>query len=228
MDAPSVTRFRTRLRESLNALADKGRAEGAAAYMRNQFPFLGIPTPERRAVVYGLEKEIGYPEDLGALATRLWQDNKREYQYAAGDVLVRRIKTLGLEHLPLIESLITQKSWWDTVDVLAPRIAGPILRSERKALQQWTTKWINSDNFWLQRSAIIVQLSYKHETDAELLFHHILKRAHSTEFFVRKGAGWALREYSKTNEKAVRTFVTKHRAVLSPLTIREGTKYIAM
>lgn len=223
---PSVTRFRTLLRESLTALADKGRAEGAAAYMRNLFPFLGVTSPERREVVRGLEKEVGFPEDVGTLAERLWKDSEREYQYVAADILERRKKTLGLEHLPLIETLITQKSWWDTVDALAPRIAGHILRSDRKALHRWTNKWINSDDFWLQRSAIIVQLSYKHDTDVELLFSHILKRADSKEFFIRKAAGWSLRELSKSNERAVRTFVAKHRSVLSPLTIREGTKYV--
>ncbi|MDZ4746115.1 MAG: DNA alkylation repair protein [bacterium] len=225
---PSVAHFGKRLREEFSALADKGRAEGAAAYMRNLFPFYGIATSERRLVVRELEKEIGFPDDLLSLAEKLWNEDEREYQYAAYDILERKRKTLGLEHLPVIEKLITQKSWWDTVDVLAPRIAGPILRTEPQALRDLTHKWIESENFWLQRSAIIVQLSYKGDTDRELLFHHIKRRASSKEFFVRKGAGWALRELSKTDHNAVRTFVANHRDVLSPLTIREGTKYVSM
>jgi len=50
-------------------------------------------------------------------------------------------------------------------------------------------------------------------------------RADSTEFFVRKGAGWALREYSKIDPKIVRTFIDAHYDELSSLTVREGSRY---
>jgi 3-methyladenine DNA glycosylase AlkD len=48
--------------------------------------------------------------------------------------------------------------------------------------------------------------------------------AGSKEFFLQKGAGWALRQLAKTNPEAVRAFVEKTR--LAPLTRREALKNI--
>jgi 3-methyladenine DNA glycosylase AlkD len=54
------------------------------------------------------------------------------------------------------------------------------------------------------------------------LFKNVLRRADSKEFFVQKGAGWALREYSKTNPAAVKSFVQGHK--LAALTTREALR----
>jgi 3-methyladenine DNA glycosylase AlkD len=46
------------------------------------------------------------------------------------------------------------------------------------------------------------------------------------EFFIRKGIGWALREYAKTNSKPVIKFVTRNKDSLSPLSKREGLRIL--
>ena len=73
---------------------------------------------------------------------------------------------------------------------------------------------------WLQRVAITFQRYYKKKTDAAMLFDYVLRLAHSTEFFIQKGSGWALREYSKIDPQAVLDFVEKHD--LPRLTRREA------
>jgi 3-methyladenine DNA glycosylase AlkD len=75
---------------------------------------------------------------------------------------------------------------------------------------------------WLQRVSIIFQLSYKNDTDSALLFEYIRRLAGSKEFFIQKGAGWALRQYSRTNPEAVRAFIAA--TPLAPLTRREGLR----
>ena len=87
-----------------------------------------------------------------------------------------------------------------------------------------TREWIESDNIWLQRTAIIFQRRYKANTNVELLFSHIRKRVDSKEFFIRKGIGWALREYAKTNPQAVLTFANQ--TPLSTLSRREALKHL--
>lgn len=52
----------------------------------------------------------------------------------------------------------------------------------------------------------------------------ILPWMESREFFPRKAIGWALREYAKTDPKAVRRFVDAHEAELSSLSKREALK----
>lgn len=70
-----------------------------------------------------------------------------------------------------------------------------------------------------------LQLNWKEKTDSALLFSFCLKRSHETEFFIRKAIGWSLREYAKTNKKAVKDFVHKNKNSFSTLSIKEALKH---
>lgn len=209
----------------LRACSDAHNAVGMSAYMRNQFPFLGISTPRRRSIISAHIQQHKRPENPVEVAVLLWEQREREFQYAACDILAKCTKQLGVNDVPNLEPLITSKSWWDTVDYLVPKILAAILRNNRAVLKETCYRWITNENIWLQRSAIIIQLGYKDETDEELLFNLIYTRASSKEFFVQKGSGWALRQYSYQHPTAVREFITKYDTELSALTKREGGKY---
>lgn len=84
--------------------------------------------------------------------------------------------------------------------------------------------WIEDDDIWLVRTALLHQLAYKSATDTERLFAYCRRRAGHPDFFVRKAIGWALREYAKTDPEAVRAFVADQRALLAPLSVREALK----
>ena len=216
---------------ALAPLADPERAAPMSAYMKEVAPFLGIPTPTRRTALRAAWRPLPRPDtDEVALIVRdLWSLPEREYQYAACDLLTTKRVLAGLasEDVPRLKALIVTKSWWDTVDVLAPSIVGAILRPTPDLVHTIASEWIDDDNFWLQRSAILLQLKYRAATNEQLLFSCILKRASSTEFFVRKAAGWALRQYAYTAPDHVHAFVESHRSELSGLTIREALKHIA-
>ena len=83
---------------------------------------------------------------------------------------------------------------------------------------------MDSGNMWLQRVSLIFQLTYKENTDEALMFGYIRRLSGSKEFFIRKGAGWALRQYSKTAPEAVKQFVESNK--LAPLTKREALKWL--
>ena len=63
-------------------------------------------------------------------------------------------------------------------------------------------------------------------TDAERLFGYCARRAGHDDFFVRKGIGWALRQYARTDPDAVRRFVAEHDGELSGLSKREALKHL--
>lgn len=224
----SVASVLAALRAAFTAHADASRAAGARAYMRDQFPFLGIDAPTRRTLQREVEHALGLPSDVLALAERLWTQSEREYQYAACDLLRRpkALRSLTTDDVPRLERLIVTKTWWDTVDVLAPKIIGAILRPFPNLVEAWSLRWIEEENIWLQRSAILLQLDYKTDTNERLLFDLIDRRAKSTEFFVRKGAGWALRQYAYVRGDRVARFVADRRDRLSGLTIREACKHL--
>ena len=84
-------------------------------------------------------------------------------------------------------------------------------------------RWIDSDNIWLQRSALLFQLKYKEDTDTELMEHIIVSLKQSREFFIQKAMGWLLREYAKTNPDYVLCFTQQHK--LPALSQREALKH---
>ena len=87
-------------------------------------------------------------------------------------------------------------------------------------------KWAKDQNIWKRRVAILAQLKSKTNTDVELLSKCIKPSIGHSEFFLRKGIGWALREYSKTDPDWVKEFVEKH-PDLSDLSRREALKHVA-
>lgn len=216
-----------RLRVSFEARRDHERAVTMSAYMRNQFPFLGIGTGERRKLAG--EALAGMPiptqEDLAELASRLWEMPEREYQYAAVDTVIRYLRVCDGWFLAVLERLITAKSWWDTVDGLASNGAGGLV-ARYPELASAMDEWATSQNTWLARTAILHQLSYKQRTDVCRLFGYCRARAGDREFFIRKAIGWALREYSKTDGPAVRQFVADNGSEFAGLSRREALLWL--
>lgn len=207
--------------------ADKDYAEWSKKYLRNQFDFLGIRTPIRRKLMKQFIKENGLPQKdkLKDIIFSLWDLPEREYQQAALDILERAKKDLTTNDMSWLSTLIVKKSWWETVDVLSPRIFGYMFLTNPELVPLYAEKWIENENIWLQRAAILYQLKYKEKTDEERLFRSILRRASSDEFFVQKAIGWALREYAKTQPDHVKNFVSQHS--LKPLSTREALKHFS-
>lgn len=202
-------------------------AEEAAsmkAYMRGQFDYYGIRTPTRKEFQKAIFADPWRPnvEELKEIVQLCWDNPHRELNYFAMDLIARYLRKLDADFLPFLESLILQDSWWETVDWLAPTGVGKILLRHTDLIKPLTTRWIQDDNIWLQRSAILFQLKYKDKIDADLLKSHILYRADSKEFFVQKAAGWMLRQYSRYNPDWVKDFINENE--LSNLTKREGMK----
>lgn len=206
--------------------ADPERAAAMSAYMRGRFPFLGIQRPDRarleRPLLMGLRLS---DEDLARAVDACWALPEREFQYLGCVLLERHARRLPAAFLPVVERCITGKAWWDTVDHLAARVVGPMVRSH-PVLAQVMDDWAGREDVWLARTAIIHQLGFRDGTDPDRLFGHCALRAGDGDFFIRKGIGWALRQYARTDPDAVRAFVAEHRDVLSPLSVREATKHL--
>lgn len=210
----------------LTAHANDENAFHMEKYMRNQFMFLGIKTPLRKNLTQQFFKATKIKEEdfQPEFVRSLWQSIEREYQYVAMDYIGLSLKKLRKEDLFLLEELITTKSWWDTADMLAQKAVGKIASEHPEVISEIIEKWNESENMWLQRSALLFQLKYKEHTDEKLLYRFINDHASSKEFFIQKAIGWVLREYSKTNPDSVKQFISRNQ--LAKLSVREGSKYL--
>jgi 3-methyladenine DNA glycosylase AlkD len=216
-----------RLTAVYGGAADPARAASMRAYMKDVAPFLGLATPERRTLSRTVLAGMPRPgeADCAAVALRCWRLPEREYHYFAVDYLRRHVARCSSAFLPVARRLITTVSWWDTVDLLAVHVVGPLVAADRELVRQMDA-WIVDDDLWVARAALLHQLSYKDRTDADRLFTYCLRQAAHPDFFVRKAIGWALREYAKTDPDAVRDFLARERDRFAPLSVREALKNI--
>jgi len=206
--------------------ADPSQAAPMKKYMRDQFEYLGIKTPQSAALQKQFYAEYGLPEvaDLDPILRDLWSLPQREFQYVGLGLLDKLEKKLPAKFIKTIEYLIVTKSWWDTVDAIASHTVGTHFRRFPEVREKYLPKWRASTNIWLRRTAILFQLNYKKETDFELLCEIIRENLDSKEFFINKAIGWALRQYARVDPNAVSKFVKS--TPLHPLSRREAMKHI--
>ncbi len=197
-----------------------------AQYMRNLFPFYGISKPKRAMIMKPILKQlvaVSTPENYEAITRELWNKPQREFQYVSIEYLEKVEKLWRRQStLELFENMIVTKSWWDSVDTIASHCVGKYFRTWPQDVETIIQRWNTHENMWLNRTAIIFQLSYKSHTDTALLAHVIDTHSRSKEFFIQKAIGWALRQYAYTDADYVRTFVETH--TLAPLSKREALK----
>lgn len=206
--------------------SNPGKAIQMKKYMKNLFEYYGIAAPVRQDISRQFISQYGLApsEELEFIIDELWNLPEREYQYFGMELAARYIKKSSIHDIHLYEKMIAGKSWWDTVDFIAAKLVGAWLQKFPDQIPVYTQKWIESGNIWLQRTALLFQLKYKHRTDPGLLEKIILQLNTDQEFFIRKAIGWILREYSKTNPAWVTEFIQTH--PLSVLSKREGLKII--
>lgn len=210
--------------ENLEKLFSREKSESMASYMKNRFEFLGIQKPERKAAVksyFAESKKYDFDWNFVKLC---WSKPYREAQYIGADYILMNKDRLAAEDLEKLRELITEKSWWDTVDSLDAAVG--VLVMKYPELSAEMLKWADSQNIWLRRVAIDFQQKFKEQTDTALLSEIICKNFGSDEFFINKAIGWSLREFSKQNKEWVSEFIAKNSENMSPLSRREASKYL--
>lgn len=215
------------LEELFATNSNSDKAIAMTKYQKNHFLFFGIKAELRKQLLKEIwnknKQEIN--ENSRQIALELFTKPNREFHYCAIEILIKTLhKKYKKKDIELINHLLTTNSWWDSVDSIAKNILGAYLLVYPDQRIKIVASYSNSENLWLQRSAIIFQLGYKKTTDSTILFSQCLYHATSNEFFIKKAIGWALREYGKTNPTEVISFVTTTK--LKPLSKKEALKNI--
>ncbi len=225
-DSDELARYVT---AELRRLADPAKAPAMAAYMKTAQAFYGVQTPARAIIMretrdrFVPNADKSYQRNVLAL----WKLPHREEQYCAIAYARQHPRFTTPAALPLYERMIREGAWWDFVDEIAINLVGAVFGNFRAKTRPIIQRWIDDPDMWIRRTALLSHMKHKDQTDAALLFDHCLRRAGESEFFIRKAIGWALREYSKTDPRAVRAFLKKNRKRLSRLSFDEGSKHLA-
>ena len=218
------------MRSALAAAADPERAPRMQAYMKSEMPYRGITAPDMRAISKRVfaEHPISSCEEWQSAVLELWREARfREERYAAIELLAQRrhrdCRTPDV--LPIYEEMITTGAWWDYVDEISQHV-GNLLRSHPELMKPLMRAWSTDKNLWKRRVSIICQISFKKETDLELLYSNIEPNLAERNFFIRKAIGWALRAYAWTDPVEVQRYVAQNEARLSGLSRREALKNV--
>lgn len=204
----------SKLTDSLDLIKDSHRAIAMKQYMRNQFEFLGVTSVPRKELFSSWKKELPTnisKEERWELIYELWEKEEREYHYVAMDWLnswkIADIEENDDKHLKF---LISNKAWWDTVDLLSSNVLGKFGQKFPDKMLNVIEEWSEEDSFWLHRATIIYQLRYKKNTDLKTLSNQIIRFQSNKEFFIQKAIGWSLREFAKTDANWVINFVERN------------------
>lgn len=220
------------VRAALTAVAEPERAAPMQAYAKSSMPYLGVTAVPLRRVC----REVFATLDLPTAAAwrravlGLWRGaGFREERYCAIELTgVRRFDRFqDMAALPMYEEMIVTGAWWDLVDGVAGHRLGGLLRRFPREMKKEMLAWSRSDDLWKRRSAILCQLTFKKDTDLDLLYATLEPALGSKEFFLRKAIGWALRQHAWTDPKEIRRYVREHVEELSPLSRREALKNVA-
>ena len=226
-----ATLVRTDTLVKLNREANSERARRQQAYMKSEMPYFGLSVPRCRRIAHEMLRD-NPPKNSEVWVSSillLWRDaTHREERYVAIELFLHKKFSHWLvpDQLPVLEEMVVTGAWWDYVDALAVRGAGTMLVNDPVPTKRILYKWANDQNFWKRRVGILAQLKSKTNTDVELLSKCVKPSIGHSEFFLRKGIGWVLREYSKTDPDWVKEFVEKH-PDLSGLSRREALKHLA-
>jgi len=221
-----ITEFLSSLEAEYRSIGHPSIAASQSAYMRNQFIFFGIKSSDRRQVEKPFLVKAFLPpiEELEMYIKALWEKPERDFQLFALDFSVKYMKRFRENDIGILEFMVVNKSWWDTVDAIAYKLMGSYFKLYPQRREKYVKKWLSSDNIWLQRSALLFQLKYKEKMDTRLLTIGIESLLGSKEFFINKAIGWVLREYSRTNPDWVIEFVEHHS--LANLSKKEALRLI--
>lgn len=212
----------------LRAAGTARRAAGSKAYLKSNLDFAGndVATLRREARAW-LRAHPDAPIGTAIrFAQTLWKRRVFELRILGLEVLVARADDLAPSHLTFLERLLRDSHTWALVDVIAPRLVGPLLLRHPASVGRALDRWARDPDFWIRRSALLALLlpMRRGEGDWRRFQRYADPLLADREFFIRKSIGWVLREAAVRAPERVVAFVEPRAPRLSGVTWREAVR----
>lgn len=216
------------LERRLRASGTAARAAGSKAYLKSALAFTGNDAPTLRGELgqwHRNHRSVPLRPIVGFVDV-LWSRGVFELQLFAAELLVLRASDLTPRQLPLLERLLRTSHTWALVDLIAPRLVGPLLEAHPTPVGRVLDRWATDADFWIRRAALLALLLPMRRGDGDWrrFTRYAGALAEDREFFVRKAIGWVLREAATRQPEQVIAFITPRAGVLSGVTWREAVR----
>ncbi|HVT70397.1 MAG TPA: DNA alkylation repair protein, partial [Trebonia sp.] len=206
---------------TLRSLGSTGRAARERRYLKSDLDFYGVAVPvirqTVRAAVRDVQRAAGMPsgapapETALAWALALWRVPVHERRTAAVEIVHLAVPRLTAADLAVVEDLVRDSRTWAYVDALAGNIAGAVALRDPASwerIDRWAADW----DFWVRRSALLALLPgiRAGRPDLARFTRYAEPMLAEKEFFIRKAAGWVLRELSRQDPGWVADWTRAH------------------
>lgn len=211
----------------LRAQGSPARAERERAYLKSDLAHWGVRVPAIRAVATRASRGLDRTTLL-AVAQGLWSVPVHERRAAAAFILAARTDLLDVRDADLLEQLLRECRTWALVDVIAPRVVGPLRVRQTADWRPVLERWIRDDDFWLRRSVLLTYLVHRGDPDDFAEFTQYAEPLlDDREFFVAKAIGWVLRDTGRRQPDMVAAWARPRLGRMRAVTRREVLKVIS-
>jgi 3-methyladenine DNA glycosylase AlkD len=211
--------------EALRAHADADRAAWDRAYLKlPELTYLGIGGPALHALVRA--QVVPDAPSLWRFVDEAWATGVWDARAVAVALMQRKRRLLGPGDLPRLEALLRDAHTWAVVDTVVVHAVGDVLRRHPEVVGV-LDRWAADGDFWLRRSALLALLGPLRKdgrADEQRLLRWASNFAGEPEFFLRKAAGWALRELGRRRPDLVDRWLVERLPTLVATTFREAVK----
>jgi len=214
----------------LKSVSEAERREASKTMFPTEMEVLGVRSPAMKKLLktWWTELKNQPPAKLLELAKELVKTRIFECNQVAYELLWKNKNALRLVGLEEIEKLGGNIDNWVTVDTLSVLVAGWAWR-ENQISDDDVLNWLGSDNRWWRRTAVVstVPLNLRSRGGTGDVKRTLLiceKVVDDRDDMIVKALSWALRELSKSDKKAVETFMKKYDSRLAGRVRREVCK----
>lgn len=220
--------LRDQMHERLLLLAEPEYATKIQQLAPSQWSVLGVRVPKLRTLAADLRKR--HPRvttaDLIPLVDLTFASRCREEVLCGIFWLAASVKKEpGAALWAAIDGWIKQVADWEICDQMAMTLAAPLVAENPRRIAD-LVDWTGSPNPWRRRFTVATAaaLNQKGRTNVAATLQicsHLLQDEAPT---VRKAVGWALREASEKEPRAVFGFLYEHREEAERSILREGSE----
>jgi 3-methyladenine DNA glycosylase AlkD len=168
----------------------------------------GVRVPTLRSMAKALLKRYkDGPEKLIQLSLDLWDQGSREHRLIALFTLAGLKKLTPAQRWDLGMRLLPDISDWELCDQMCHALTGQAL-AEDPGYMDTLEAWVNDENFWVRRAAIVSTVLLRRAKYEEPLALKLDERAlvmcarllDDGEHYIRKAVDWTVREVIKRHE----------------------------
>lgn len=230
MSAPTALEVLDHVRTALEQVVEPAYRKKITELVPTDITIIGVRVPAIRKIAqawHQANKDTTPETALDLLAAAFKRRCREELLFAT--VIVSRLKKkLTAAHLVRIDPLIEHIADWEVCDQLSMNVIGEIVAADLGETAR-LEKWAKSKNPWRRRAAIasttaLNQKGRKHADPTLKICAHVMTEKDAG---AKKAVGWALREATKSDPKAVYDFLMSWRDTAEQRILNEGSQKLS-